>query len=156
MKGAPEVVTLLNEAVGLEATLNEQYRLDSRSIKYLGLKGLKKKYEAFGDDVSNWRRDLLDRVYFLGGTPTYTVNSPTERLTVTDLFTMTHDFEVNICTIFEKDIQVAMRALDDNTRNMFEHFIKWHQDQHISWFEKQLRLIGAIGEAEYISARVVK
>lgn len=156
MKGAPEVVTLLNEAVSLEATLNEQCRLDARSIRYLGLNGLRKKYEKFGCDVSDWRRDLIDRIYMLDGTPDYKVDSPVERSSITELFTATHDFEVKICGIYEKDIQIAMRAFDDNTRNMFEHFIKWHQNWHIAWFEKQLRLIGAIGEAGYIAARLVK
>lgn len=156
MKGAVEVIALLNDAVTRESTLNEQYRLDARSVRYLGLKGLKCKYEKFGCDTSDWRRDMLDRIYFLEGDPDYTPGKPVERLTVTEIFSATRDYEVAMCAVFEQDIVICTRALDDNTRNMFEHFIKWHQDWHIAWLEKQLRLIGAIGEAGYISARMVK
>jgi bacterioferritin len=152
MKGSPEVITLLNEAIGLEATLNEQYRLNARSLKYLGLKKSKCKFESFGDDTSNWRRDLSDMVYFYDGTPQYQVASPQERSSVEDIFRSIHDAEVSVCDTYEQNIQTAMRAFDDETRNLFEHLIKWHH-AHIAWLERQMRLIGTIGVSDYIAER---
>ena len=51
---------------------------------------------------------------------------------------------------YEQSVQIAMKVLDDTTRNLFEHLLKWHE-QHVAWLEGQQRLMASMGgEAEYI------
>lgn len=150
MKGDPQVIADLNTALGMEATLNEQYRLSARALKFLGFKCMKNKIEDLGDDTSDYRRDLLDRVYFLGGTPAYGIGSPADRGSITAIFQNALDMEMAIVAAFQGFLVTAMNVRDDNTRNKYEHWIKWHEDDHISWLEKQLRLIDAMGEVAYI------
>lgn len=154
MKGNPQVISDLNAALAMEATLNEQYRIDERGLKFIGIKCLSNKIYQFGNDISDYRRDMLDRVYFLGGIPDYDIVSPEDRGSVTQIFQNELDMENAVVTAMQAWLINAMNARDDNTRNLYEHWIKWHENDHILWLEKQLKLIDAIGEAEYIAEKI--
>jgi len=58
-----------------------------------------------------------------------------------------------ILTPYEASVKIATTALDDTTRNLFEHLLKWHQ-KHVAWLEIQLRLIANLGEKEYIAEKL--
>lgn len=152
MKGDPQVIANLQTAATMEATLNEQYRLDARTFKFLRVKTLKCKAESFGDDCSDRRREILDRIYFLGGTPAYTIGAPKEGgVGVQAILQNQLNLENALLPFFQKACAQAWQALDDNTRNLYEHWIKWHENDHIVWLEGQIRILNAIGEIEYIS-----
>ncbi len=153
MNGSPEVVATLQDAAGLEATLNEQYRLDERCLKFAGVKKLVGKFNGFGDDISHYRAMVIDRIFVLGATPDYEIVSPTDQTSVKAVIENALAIEMKIVTPYEQAVQTAMKALDDTTRNMFEHLLKWHQG-HVAWLEKQLRIINSIGEAEYVAEKL--
>lgn len=153
MKGNLNVIAALEAAAAQEAHLNLQYRLNTRSVKFMGLKKLTCKLHKFGSDAHDFLKYVTDRTLFLGGDPSYEVAEVVEQTSVTELLKNSLALEMAIIQPYEQNIQVAMKALDDTTRNLFEHLLKWHQ-KHIGWLEQQLRLIDGLGEAEYMAEKL--
>jgi bacterioferritin len=153
MKGNVDVIKSLQAAAALEAHLNLQYRLNARSLKFMGLKKLTCKMKKFGDGAHCFLKKVTDRVLFLGGDPSYDVAPIVEQTSVTALLQNALALEMAIVEPYEQNIQTAMKALDDTTRNLFEHLLKWHQEQ-IGWLEQQMRLIEGLGETAYMAEKL--
>lgn len=153
MKGNLDVIKSLQAAAAQEAHLNLQYRLNARSLKFMGLKKLTCKMKKFGDGAHWFLKKVIDRILFLEGDPGYDAAAVVEQTSVTDLLKNALALEMAIVQPYEQNIQTAMKALDDTTRNLFEHLLKWHQ-YHIGWLEQQLRLIDGLGEAEYMAEKL--
>jgi bacterioferritin len=139
--------------MAMEAHLNAQYRLDWRSVRFVGAKKTAKHLKGFGHDVHDWLRKVTDRLLFLEGTPGYQMPPVKELATLTATLENELALEMAIVAPYEAAVQVAMKALDDTTRNLFEHLLKWRQD-HIGWLEQQIRLITQMGEPEYIAEKL--
>ena len=148
MTGNPQVITSLQAAAASEARLAMQYALDKRSLRFIGVK--KTNAGSYSDDAHCYFKKVTKRILLLGGDPSYTIGDIKEQDTVTDLYANELAMEMAIVTPYEQAVQTAMKALDDTTRNLFEHLLKWHQ-QHVAWLEQQLRLIKTLGENEYIA-----
>lgn len=153
MKGNLDVIKALQTAAAQEAHLNLQYRLNARSLKFMGLKKLTCKMKKFGDGAHCFLKQLTDRTLFLEGDPGYDVAPVVEQTSVTDLLKNALALEMAIVQPYERNVQTAMKALDDTTRNLFEHLLKYHQ-HHVGWLEQQLRLIDGLGEAEYMAEKL--
>lgn len=153
MKGNLDVIKGLQAAAAQEAHLNLQYRLNARSLKFMGLKKLTCKMKTFGDGAHCFLKKVTDRILFLEGDPGYDAAPVVEQTSVTALLQNALALEMAIVAPYEQNIQTAMKALDDTTRNLFEHLLKWHQE-HIGWLEQQLRLIDGLGEAEYMAEKL--
>lgn len=153
MKGNPEVIAALEKACAAEAHLNLQYRQDWRSLKFVGVRKVARVTRAFGDDAHEFLKKVTDRLLFLGGKPGYSIPPITEVGTFTEVLQNELALELGIVTPYEQAVQTAMRALDDTTRNLFEHLLKWHQE-HIAWLEQQLRLVTALTESGYIAEKI--
>lgn len=153
MTGKPEVLATLQAAMAAEAKLNLQYRLDWRSVKFSGAKKLAKDLKEFGHDAHCWLRKVTDRLLFLEGQPSYQVPAVQEQLSVTATLVNELALEMAIVAPYEEAVQTAMKALDDTTRNLFEHLLKWHE-KHVGYLEQQIRLIAIMGENEYIAEKL--
>ena len=119
----------------------------------MGLKKLTCKMKKYGDGAHTFLKMLTARTLFLGGDPGYDAGSVVEQTDVTALLKNALDLEMAIVQPYERNIQITMKALDDTTRNLFEHLLKWHQ-KHIGWLEQQLRLIEGLGETEYMAEKL--
>jgi bacterioferritin len=153
MKGNADVIKALESAAAQEAHLNLQYRLNARSLKFMGLKKLTCKVGTFADDAHYFLKKLTDRTLLLGGDPGYDIAPVVEQTDVTALLKNALVLEMAIVEPYERSVQLSMKALDDTTRNLFEHLLKWHQ-KHIGWLEQQLRLIDGLGETEYMAEKI--
>jgi bacterioferritin len=153
MTGSPEVIQTLQAAMAAESHLNQQYRLDRQQLKFIGVKKPAATIKKFGDDTHDWLRAVTNRVLFLGGATSYQSAPVVDQENVTSLLKNELALEMAIVQPYEEAVQIAMKALDDTTRNLFEHLLKWHQ-KHVAWLEQQLRLINAIGEQEYIAEQI--
>lgn len=153
MKGNLDVIKALQAAAAQEAHLNLQSRLDARSLKFMGVKKLACKVKKIGDNSHCYLKKVTDRILFLGGDPSYEIAEVAEQKSVTDLLKNTLALEMAIVEPYEQNIQTAMKALDDTTRNLFEHLLKWHEAE-VGWIEQQLRLIDGLGEAEYMAEKL--
>lgn len=159
MKGSPEVIQALQAALAAESHLNLQYRLDRESLKLAGVKKVAGKIEGFADDAHRFRSKVNRQLLFLAegmtGAASYAVPPVVEQASVTELLRNELALNMAICAGYERGIPVATAALDDETRNLFEHLVKWHHG-HVRWLEQQLRLIAgyAGGESDYITTQV--
>ena len=157
MTGSPDVITALQFAIASEAHLNLQYRLDWRTAKNTGVLKVACKLHEFDGDAHTYLSKVTDRCEFLDGDPSYSIGEIIKPSTLTDMFKNELGLEMALLSPYEKAIQTCVRALDDGTRNLFEHLIKWHQ-KHVKWLEIQLSLIEGLaagtGESEYISEKL--
>lgn len=153
MKGNPEVLASLKAAMAAEAHLNLQYRLDARSLRFIGVKKTAKHINKFGDDAHDFLKCVTDRTLFLAGDPSYGIAPVVEQKTVTALLQNELALEAAIVAPYETAVQTAQKALDDTTRNLFEHLLKWHE-QNMLWLQTQVNLIANIGEGEYIAEKL--
>jgi bacterioferritin len=154
MNGKPQVIQALLAALAQEAHLNMQYRHDWRVAKFMGVKKIAGRLHDFGGDAHEWMKKVSDRILFLGGDTSYAIAPVTDQATLTEIFQSELASEMAIVQPYEQAILTAMQALDDTSRNLFEHLLKWHQ-KHVGWLEQQLRLITALGgEAEYIAEKL--
>lgn len=154
MKGSPEVIKALQAALAQEAHLNIQYRHDWRIVKFKGVKKVACKIKELGTGAHCFMKKVADRTLFLGGDTNYTLAPITDQASLTAIFQNELKLEMAIVEPYEQAVQTAMKALDDTTRNLFEHLLKWHQ-QHIGWLEQQLQVIEDVGgEGEYIAEKL--
>lgn len=153
MKGSPQVIETLQSAAAAEAHLNLQYRLDTRLLKFMGIRQVAKHADEYGNDTHDFLKYVTKRILFLEGDPSYQIPKVVEQSTLTALLKAELALELAIVKPYEDAVQVAMKALDDSTRNLFEHLLKWHE-KHVDWLERQVRLIEGMGEATYISAKL--
>lgn len=153
MTGNPEVLAALRFAIASEGHLNAQYRSDWRAFKFIGVKKLAKAIHGFGDDAHCWLKRVQDRTLLLGGDIGYVASPVLDAPGVQAAFLAELALEMAIVKPYEQAVQTCMAALDDTSRNLFEHLLKWHQ-KHVGWLEQQLRLIDALTETEYIAEQL--
>lgn len=154
MNGNPDVIRALQAALALEAQLNLKYRLDWRVLKFNGLRKLTGRFDQFGDDAHCWLEKVTDRILFLGGDPSYAVaGALTRSPNLTEMIQADLALEMAIVEPYERAVQIAMAALDDTTRNLFEHLLKWHE-KHVGKLEQMLRLIDGLTEEEFIAEQL--
>jgi len=157
MVGNPQVIKSLQAALPLEAHLNIQYRTDQRVVKFMGVSKIAGKIKGFGDDAHLFQGKLQKQLMFLESVGTdspinvnFTIMPIVTAPSITELLRHDLGLEVSSCTQYEDWAIQAWNNKDDETRNLFEHLIKWKHD-HVRWLEKQLRLIKGLGENEYIA-----
>jgi bacterioferritin len=153
MKGNPEVVAVLQSALALEATIHLQYGTDARCLREVGLKRNAKKAAEFGGDSGKFLGKVEDRVLFLEGSVAYAPTPVMDSSSVTAMLQRELGLEMGIVEPYERAVVAAQQALDDTTRNLFEHLLKWHQE-HVDHLERELGLITKLGEAGYFAARM--
>ena len=150
MKGNLEVIQALQAALAREAQLNMQYRHDWRIVKFMRVKAVARKLHKLGGEAHSFMKKVADRILFLGGGTNFAVGQIVDQQNLTAIFAGELALEMGIVQPYEQSVQLAMKALDDTTRNLFEHLLKWHEE-HVAWLEGQQRLMASMGgEAEYI------
>lgn len=154
MKGDPKVLEALERAAAHELAAAVQYRLNERDLRYQGLKTLARKFCKFGGNSEDYLEEITDRILLLGGDPAYAAARATTASSLTETLQKALDAETAMVSDYNLSVALAVAAGDDNTRNKFEHWIKWHEDGQIDWLERQLAQIRSLGESEYIKIQL--
>ena len=157
MKGNPKVIAAIQNQIPLELALSAQYHLDASTLKNLGLCKLPRKIAALGEDCEEYVKKLSDRLLF--SIPTGIAVSMAAQTAdgLTAMFQAALDAEAEIVTAYNSAAVTALEAKDDNTRNLFEHLIKFHEQSnagkrggnHIDWLQRKLAQIGEYGEVPF-------
>jgi bacterioferritin len=153
MKGDPKVIAGLQAALAQEATLQLQYQADARQLKSMGLDGLASKVCGFGTDSKCFLKKLMRRLLLFRSPIGYSPDAVVDRSDITELLSGELALEMAIVNPYEQQIQVAQKAFDDTTRNLYEHLLKWHQE-HVEWIEKQQAQLDKVGETDYFSEKM--
>ena len=153
MKGNPQVIAALKAAAGMEAHLALQLQLDSRSLRQTGLKSVAKDIKKFSCDARWFLKKVTDRILFLEGDPSYDPDPIEQQSDVSSLISNALELEMQIVEPYERAVATATAALDDTTRNLFEHLLKWHQE-HIAQLEQWRDQISTVGINDFITANI--
>ena len=154
MKGDPEVIKFLNQALYNELTAINQYFLHAKMLKNWGLEELAKhEYEESIDEMKH--ADMLaERILFLDGLPNFQAlgklkigENPKEVLEC-DLA-----LEMEAVPPLKAGIAHCEQVGDFVSRRLFTDILK-SEEEHIDWLETQLALIERIGEQNYLQTKI--
>ncbi|MDH4251280.1 MAG: bacterioferritin [Nitrospira sp.] len=156
MKAKEGVVALLNEVVRAELTAVHQYLLHAALCKNWGYERLHEHYSHLATEEVQHSSGLIDHILYLEGAPDVEhLDSIGYGGTVEALFRADLDFEREDAELLRKGITHCVKAGDFTTRHLLEHMII-DTEEHIDWFETQLRAISQVGLERYLSEQIKK
>jgi bacterioferritin len=154
MKGDPQVIQFLNEALYNELTAINQYFLHAKMLKNWGLLELAKhEYEESIDEMKH-ADALAERILFLDGLPNFQAlgklrigENPREILEC-DLA-----LELEAVPQLKTAIAHCEEVSDFISRKLFADILE-SEEEHVDWLETQLSLIERLGEQNYLQIKV--
>ena len=154
MKGDPQVIKYLNEALYNELTAINQYFLHAKMLKNWGIHALAKhEYEESIDEMKHADR-LADRILFLEGLPNFQAlgklkigESPREILEC-DLA-----LELEGLPLLRNAITYC-ESVDDYTSKRLFNDILDSEEEHVDWIETQLDLVERVGVQNYLQSKI--
>ncbi|MEK6803013.1 MAG: bacterioferritin [Nitrospirota bacterium] len=156
MKAKVGVVDFLNKVVTLELTAVHQYLLHAALCKNWGYERLQHEFHELGMEEVGHASKLIDHILYLEGTPdVQKLGSVKSGPNVSKLFEENLTFEQEDANLLREAITHAAKVGDYTTRHKLEEMIK-ETDEHIDWFETQLRAIKQVGVENYLSEQVKK
>jgi bacterioferritin len=154
MKGNPDVIAALNEALKEELTAINQYFLHAEMCEnwhYDRLGGYIKKQSI---DEMKHAEVLIERILFLDGSPSLTeLMQLTVGKNVKEQLQSDLKLEINAVAMYNRFVALARDKGDNASRELFERLVK-DEEQHVDWLEAQLFQIEEIGYERYLSQQV--
>lgn len=154
MKAKEGVIEFLNQVLKSELTAVHQYLLHSAMCKHWGYARLHEHFGHLANEEVGHSSGLIDHVLYLEGTPDVEHLDPVGGgRTVADLLKADLDFERDDVELLRKGIAHCSKVGDFTTRHLLEHMII-DTEEHIDWFETQLRTIEQVGLAVYLAEHI--
>lgn len=154
MKGQPEIVELLNEALTAELTAVNQYFLDAKMLANWGYERLAAKFHEDSIDEMKDADILIERILFLDGMPNLqrlgTIRigeTPAEKLQ------LALDVEREAIERLNRGIELCVAKGDNGSREILRGILSG-EEEHADWLETQLDLVAKIGDALYLAQQV--
>lgn len=149
MKGEPQVIERLNEALFLELGAVNQYWLHFRLTKNWGYTKLAKKERAESIEEMHHADRIIDRIIFLEGHPNLQTVAPLRiGQNVKEVLESDLAGELDARASYKKSREICRDLGDYVTMELFEDLLK-DEEGHIDFLETQLDLLGDIGEQMY-------
>ncbi|MGE0645502.1 MAG: bacterioferritin [Nitrospira sp.] len=156
MKAKDGVVELLNKVLGAELTAVHQYLLHAALCKNWGYERLHEHYAHLANEEVQHSAGLIDHILYLNGTPDVEhIDSIAHGNAVEALFRADLDFEREDADLLRNGIAHCAQVGDFTTRHILEHMVI-DTEEHIDWFETQLRTIDQVGGERYLSEQIKK
>ncbi len=154
MKGDPQVIKYLNEALYNELTAINQYFLHAKMLKNWGIHELAKyEYEESIDEMKHADR-LADRILFLEGLPNFQALGKLKiGETPREILECDLALELEALPLLRTAITYC-ESVDDYTSKRLFNDILDSEEEHVDWIETQLDLISRIGEQNYLQTRI--
>ncbi|MEO1745914.1 MAG: bacterioferritin [Pseudomonadota bacterium] len=149
MKGKPEVIERLNEALFLELGAINQYWLHYRLLDDWGYAKLAKKEREESIEEMHHADKIMERIIFLEGFPNAQNVAPLRiGQTVKEVLECDLAGEKDAWDSYTKSRDICEQAGDYVTKNIFEGLIQ-DEEGHIDFLETQLDLLEKLGEERY-------
>jgi bacterioferritin len=153
MKGNAKVLAELNKALREELTAINQYFVHAEMCENWGydkLSGYIKK-QSIGE--MKHAEALLERIFFLDGTPTMepmrlTIGSSVKEALQSDL-----TLELSAVKSYNEAVRIATDEKDNGSRDLFVMLLKDEED-HVDWLEAQMHQIEELGYERYLSMQM--
>ena len=156
MKAKEGVVEFLNPVLKAELTAVHQYLLHAAMCKNWGYGRLHDHYSHLANEEVTHASGLIDHVLYLDGVPDVQhLDAVGHGRDVAALFRGDLDFEREDVELLRKAIAHCAKVGDFTTRHMLEHMIA-DSEEHVDWFETQLRAIDQVGLDRYLSEQIKK
>ena len=156
MKAKEGVVGFLNQVLKSELTAVHQYLLHAAMCKNWGYERLHEHFSQLANEEVSHSSGLIDHILYLDGTPDVEhLDQVGAGRTVEDLLKADLRFEREDVELLRKAITHCAKAGDFTTRHMLEDMIE-DSEQHVDWFETQLRTIDQVGLERYLSEHIKK
>jgi bacterioferritin len=154
MKAKEGVVGYLNQVLKAELTAVHQYMLHAALCKQWGYERLCEHFEHLVHEEVRHASDLLDHILYLEGTPEVEhIDAIARGGTVRELFLADLKFEHLDAELLRTAIAHCADIGDFTTRHKLEDMIV-DTEEHIDWFETQLRAIEQIGLDRYLGEQI--
>jgi bacterioferritin len=149
MKGEPQVIERLNEALFLELGAVNQYWLHYRLLDDWGYAKLAKKEREESIEEMHHADKIIERIIFLEGHPNLqSVGALRIGENVKEVLEADLAGEYDARTSYKKSREICQQLGDYVTMQLFEELLK-DEEGHIDFLETQLDLMKSIGEEKY-------
>ena len=156
MKAKEGVVEFLNQVLKAELTAVHQYLLHAAMCRNWGYDRVHEHFSHLATEEVSHSSGLIDHILYLDGTPDVEhLDEVGAGRTVEDLYKADLHFEVVDVELLRKAIAHCAKVGDFTTRHLLEHMIE-DSEEHVDWFETQLRAIDQVGLDRYLSEYIKK
>ena len=156
MKAKEGVVEFLNQVLKAELTAVHQYLLHAAMGKNWGYDRVHEHFSHLATEEVSHSSGLIDHILYLDGTPDVEhLDEVGAGRTVEDLYKADLHFEVVDVELLRKAIAHCAKVGDFTTRHLLEHMIE-DSEEHVDWFDTQLRTIDQVGLDRYLSEYIKK
>lgn len=156
MKAKEGVVEFLNQVLKSELTAVHQYLLHAAMCKDWGYERLHEHFSHLAHEEVSHSSGLIDHILYLDGVPDVEhLDRVGAGRTVQDLFKADLGFEREDVELLRKAIAHCAKVGDFTTRHMLEAMIE-DSEEHVDWFETQLRTVDQVGLDRYLAEHIKK
>lgn len=156
MKAKEGVVDLLNQILRAELTAVHQYLLHGALCKNWGYERLHEHFSHLAQEEVGHSSALIDHILYLEGEPGVgRLDEVAKGGDMATLFTRDRDFEIDDVELLRKAIAHCAKVGDFATRHKLEDMVI-DSEEHIDWFETQLRAIKQTGLENYLTEQIKK
>jgi bacterioferritin len=149
MKGDPQVIRHLNSILTSKLTAINQYFLQSRMLKNMGLLNLAQHLDGEATSKMNQADRLVERILFLEGTPNL---QDLERINAGDdvpaMINLDMDSEERGRSTVLEAVRYCEEVRDFVSRELLTGILNETED-NIDWLTHQIRLIDGVGAENY-------
>ena len=154
MKGADNIVNLLNDVLTSELTAINQYFIHARMCENWGYKRLWEKLRAESLGEMKDADRLIERILYLEGVPNLQrLGKVNVGQTVPEQFRLDLEVEKAAIKALNAGIEVCRSLGDNGSRELLENILLG-EEEHANWLESQLTLLAQVGEANYLAQQI--
>jgi len=150
MRGNPEVIAQLNQALKEELTAINQYFLHAEMCENWGYHRLGDYIKKQSIDEMKHAEELIERLLFLDATPKMELMELSVGANVRAQLEADLKLEVNAVAMYNNAVKVSREAADDASRELFSKLLK-DEELHVDWLEAQLHQIAEMGYERYLA-----
>jgi bacterioferritin len=154
MKAKEGVLDILNKVLVSELTAVHQYLLHAALCKHWGYNRLHEHFSHLAQEEVSHSSGLVDHILYLGGTPEVDhLDAVAAGKKVPELLEADLSFEREDADALREGIAHCAKVGDFTTRHRLEEMIV-DTEEHIDWFETQLRTIKQVGVERYLAEQL--
>jgi bacterioferritin len=154
MRGDPEMIEFLNEALTAELTAVNQYFLHAKLCGHWGYERMAK---SFYDESIGEMKDaeaLMERILHLDGLPNLQRLNPVGvGENIPEQIELAREIEEAAVARYNRGVALARSKEDNGSRAVLEEILRG-EEEHLDWIESQQRILGEIGVERYLLLQV--